>query len=183
MSVTIHCPHCGATGNAPDHILGQSVRCSKCKQSFVAGGEKEQEEERPDESEESSEESPADQFGDIDDMPSPPKRSSSRSRPSRSGGAPSAFGDVLMFRTMVAPWVIMVVFWLGVIGMVFTGLGMMISSFFTGNVLYIIGGIFGGILTIVFGIIWVRLLAELALIQFRIYERLKEISEASKPKP
>ena len=44
MSVTIHCPHCGATGNAPDHILGQSVRCSKCKKQFVAGGEEEHEE-------------------------------------------------------------------------------------------------------------------------------------------
>ena len=34
----ITCTHCGATGNAPDQILGQQVRCSKRKQSFVAGG-------------------------------------------------------------------------------------------------------------------------------------------------
>src|SRR2546421_218789 len=38
MAVTITCPHCGAAGNAPDHIIGQTVRCSKCKQSFIAGG-------------------------------------------------------------------------------------------------------------------------------------------------
>src|SRR4051794_11990811 len=138
MSVTIHCPHCGAAGNAPDHILGQSVRCSKCKQSFVAGGEEPQEDsDVPDES--------ADQFGDIDDMPAPPRRSGGKSRAARSGGG-GGFGDVLMFRTMVAPWIILVVFWLGIVSVVLSAFGLIIGSFFSGSVLTIILCLFGGLL-------------------------------------
>src|SRR5258708_29884112 len=110
MSVTIHCPHCGARGNAPDHILGQSVRCSKCKKEFTAGGEADEWDEVPDE--------PADDFDDMDDAPPPPRRrggSGGRSRSSGGGGGGGGFGDFAAFRALVAPRFIVLIFWVAIV--------------------------------------------------------------------
>jgi Domain of unknown function (DUF4282) len=175
MSVTIHCPHCGATGNAPDHIIGQSVRCSKCKQSFVAGGGEGQDED------ELPEESGDGQFGDIDDMPEPPKRGKGRSR-SSSGGGGSSMGDVLMFRTFLSPILVIILYWLGVVGSVGYGLMFMLLLGMSGNVMLVLTGIFGGVLMIVIGLIVVRVGCEAIMVQFRIHEQLKQLNETMKPK-
>ena len=82
MAVTIHCPHCGAAGNAPEHILGQSVRCSKCKQQFVAGGELEQAD--------IPQEEPGDDFDDEGYAEQPRRRPSNRRR-SSGDGSPLGF--------------------------------------------------------------------------------------------
>ncbi len=36
MSVQIRCPKCHKTGNAPDHLVGQTVRCKQCGHGFTA---------------------------------------------------------------------------------------------------------------------------------------------------
>jgi hypothetical protein len=170
MSVTIHCPHCGATGNAPDHILGQSVRCSKCKKQFVAGGDEEEQEETP-------EEEPADDFGDMDDD-APPRKAKARSGGGGGGdGGGGGFGDVLMFRKMIGPVLIVIAFWLGVATVVIFGLMTMLSGFMSGSAMFILLGLFGGLISIVIGLFFVRLMCEMMLVQFRIYEVLKELKK------
>jgi hypothetical protein len=164
MSVTIHCPHCGAAGNAPDHIIGQSVRCSKCKQSFVAGGEDEPED-APDERDESEEDF---------DVPPPPRKGKARARSGGGGGGESGFGDILMFRTLVGPTIVVIVFWLAVVGMILGTLGMIGMSFMFGAMAGL-GALVAGVFQIIIGIPMIRLFCELMLVQFRIYEKLKEM--------
>ena len=173
MSVTIHCPHCGATGNAPDHILGQSVRCSKCKKQFVAGGEDEHDEGI-------QEEAPADDFDDMDDdAPPPPRRrggGGGRSRSSGGGGGGGGFGEFATFRTLVAPRVIVILFWVIIAFLILGILGAIVVSFFGGAM----NGIVMLILAPIFGILYflfIRIGFEMMIIQFRIYEALKDLKK------
>lgn len=36
MPIPVTCPHCGKTGRAPDHASGGTVRCTRCKSTFLA---------------------------------------------------------------------------------------------------------------------------------------------------
>jgi Domain of unknown function (DUF4282) len=172
MSVTIHCPHCGATGNAPDHILGQSVRCSKCKKQFVAGGEEESEE-----SDEAPEQQPADDFDDMDDAPAPKRRGRVRTGGGGGGGGGGTwFVDFATFRMLIAPNVLVILYWVVVAVFVLFDLGGVALSFTQGAV----GGIVAFVLTlIIFPLqcLIARIGFELMLIQFRIYDVLKEMKK------
>jgi hypothetical protein len=101
-----------------------------------------------------------------------------RSRgPARKGGY---WGDVLMFRRMIAPWVIMVMFWIGVIGTIIGGLvfGVMgILAMVRVNALAGLGMIFGALIGVPLWILAIRLYAELAMVLFRISETLTDIRE------
>lgn len=35
MPIAVACPHCGATGSAPDNFANRQVKCSKCKKPFT----------------------------------------------------------------------------------------------------------------------------------------------------
>jgi hypothetical protein len=100
-------------------------------------------------------------------------RSSRRSRRSGGGG----FGEILAFRKMVGPLIVMVLFWILVAGSCLMGLfqiyiGVRLMS------LSAMGGLltlFGGLLSIPLGILAARLYCELMIVLFRIYERLVEV--------
>jgi hypothetical protein len=172
MSVTIHCPHCGATGNAPDHILGQSVRCSKCKKQFVAGGEEE-----PEQSEEIPEEEPADNFDDMDDAP-PPSRSRGRApaRRTSGGGGGGAFAEFATFRMLVAPRIIVILFWVAVAVFLLFALASIVMAFFVG-VVYGLTMLIAVPIGTILQVIVLRIVFEMMMIQFRIYEALKDLKK------
>jgi hypothetical protein len=172
MSVTIHCPHCGATGNAPDHIIGQSVRCSKCKKQFVAGGEEESE---------IPEEEPVDDFDDMDDdAPPPSRRRGGRSRSGGGGGGGSGFADFATFRVLVAPRFIVIVFWVLVALYFLLSLVAIAGSLLTGQVIPILIGLILVPLSFLLGCLFLRLGMEAMIVQFRIYEVLKEMNSKTK---
>lgn len=95
--------------------------------------------------------------------------------PAAAGG----MGDLLMFRRMIAPWIIMVLFWLGILGVVLSGLGMLISGvFFLGHSAMMgLGMMLGGLLFIPIGFLYVRLLSEISIVLFRIHETLADLRE------
>ena len=74
------------------------------------------------------------------------------------------WGDFLSFRKMITPVIIQVVFWLGVVGCVLTGLGALLG----GQGLYGLG-------LIVIGPIVVRIECELLILLFRMHDALQEI--------
>ena len=167
MSVTIHCPHCGATGNAPDHILGQSVRCSKCKKQFVAGGEEE----------EAPEEEPADSFDDMDeDSPAPPPKRKGKARSGGGGGGGSWFVNFATFRTLIAPKIIVILYWVFVAFIILGGLAAIGLSFTQGALSGIIT-FFVMLIVIPLECLFARIFFELALLPFRIHETLKELKK------
>src|SRR5262245_9758820 len=182
----ITCTHCGATGNAPDAILGQQVRCSKCKQSFVAGGSPpaplssigdgapSDASDPPLEDEgfptnddiartsRSRRGSRRDEDDDDDDMPRRPIRK-------RSGG--SGLGDFLMFRRMAAPYLIMILFWIGIVATFVGGLAAIGIGLSRGDGASIVGGV----VILVLGPLAVRLWSEVVIVVFRINETLTDI--------
>jgi uncharacterized paraquat-inducible protein A len=173
MAVTITCPHCGAAGNAPDHIIGQTVRCSKCKQSFVAGGAPSPGAPPPvpvtagppSVVEEYDEEPPVRRGSsrrDDDDYDDVPRR-----RPVRSGAAPLL--DFLLFRRMIAPYFVMGLWYLSIVVYLVVGLFTMV---FSGQGIM---GVLIGMLMMLFGPVLSRLTAELLLVIFRINETLTDI--------
>ncbi len=82
--------------------------------------------------------------------------------------APSPVKDLLTFKKMITPSIIVGIFWLGVLGSVISGFMMMGSSFGAGLVI-----LFGGPLL-------VRLYCELVMLGFRNYDTLREISEQTR---
>jgi hypothetical protein len=74
--------------------------------------------------------------------------------------------ELLNFDTMVTPKFISVFYWLLLLFVLVSGLGVM----FTGSVL-------GGLLAIVIGAIGVRVWCELLIVMFKIHENIKKIAE------
>ena len=113
---------------------------------------------------------------DYDDDDDPPTRSVKKKK--RSSGGSSVI-DFLMFRLMIAPWVFMILFWLGVIGMILGGASLIILA-----VMYAPGvqnKIYGSLLGLgymVLGPIAVRVYSEIAIVFFRIFDTLVDIKRA-----
>lgn len=102
--------------------------------------------------------------------PSPsPSPVSLPTAPSQSGG----FGDVLAFRKMITPTIIQIIFWLGVVACLISGLGTMVSLPFG-------LGVIPGLLILVLGTLGVRIWCELIILAFRIYDTLQEIKNQRK---
>lgn len=71
------------------------------------------------------------------------------------------------FDAMITPFIIKIVFWIGVIGCVIGGIGML----FTGV------GVVNGLLCIFLGPLAVRIYCELMMVIFKILETLKQITQ------
>ena len=78
--------------------------------------------------------------------------------------------DFLRFRKFITPLVIQVLFWLGVIGAVITGLMMMVQG----------GGenVISGLGIIIFGPVVVRIYMEVLIIVFRLYDSVHHLEQA-----
>jgi hypothetical protein len=82
---------------------------------------------------------------------------------STNGCSPGCFGEYLCFKKLIAPVVIQVLFWIGVLAVFCTGLKVLITKDFV-----------AGLLLMIVGPFLVRLVAELLLVWFKIYEALIE---------
>ena len=87
--------------------------------------------------------------------------------------------DFLAFRTMVAPIIIQIIFWVGVAACIILGLGGIFSA--SGPRPGIQIGT--GLLFLVLGPLVVRIYCEILIIFFRINETLTEIKHAMAPRP
>lgn len=175
----ISCTHCGAKGNAPDSVLGQTVRCSKCKQSFVASSDGASSPSAPAlEAESYRDEEPRaparrrdreDAYDDEEDEPvrRKPKRRSIR-------GGDNWFLEFIAFRRFVAPYIIMVAYWLGTFGIIVMGLMAFVGAFRFGGEMAVFL-VFTAMMYIILGPIFVRLYCELLVVAFRVYETLQDI--------
>ena len=87
--------------------------------------------------------------------------------------------SLLTFDQMITPKLITVLYWLGLIGVLFSGIAtIFVSNAYDGvffSVLII------GLAAIIFGGLGVRISCELIILSFNIYGKLKEIAENTKP--
>jgi len=81
--------------------------------------------------------------------------------------------NFLSFEKMITPAIIKVIFWVGVVMSVLSGIGMIItglSSFYGSGM-----NVFTGLLTIIIGPLLARVYCEILMIFFKIHESLKKI--------
>lgn len=78
--------------------------------------------------------------------------------------------DVLFFDRMLTPNIITFVYWLGLIAVVISSLGMM-----TGIGGMEGGGFIQGVITLVVGVVAVRIWCELLIVMFKIHENLRSL--------
>ena len=82
--------------------------------------------------------------------------------------------DFVTFRKMITPVIVQILFWIGVIVFVITGIVMALA----GIVRLSFTGFLNGILMIILVPLGMRIYAELILLAFRIYDRLGEINDS-----
>lgn len=87
--------------------------------------------------------------------------------------------DFLSFRRMVTPWIIKILFWVGlgisVLAGVFVFFGGIIGGITDGDFGTVIGGLIGGPIVILLGVVSVRIYSELLILAFQINETLADI--------
>jgi len=110
--------------------------------------------------------------------PGPAAAQPATSAPGLAAGAasPSGFRDFLAFRRMVTPVIIQVIFWIGVVVCVLTGLTQLAMALNFGS----IAGFLMALGTLIIGPIMVRVYCELLILLFRIYDTLQEIKNQRK---
>lgn len=190
MAVTITCPHCGAAGNAPEGVLGQNVRCSKCKSSFVATAAPALADfgavvaSAPSPIPTSSPPAPIPAVALPDDDPRDRDRERQRERSDAFADAPSVSRpnpviDFLLFRRMVAPILIMLLFWAGTTLTVLACLAGIAVGLVRNQFLEAAVSFFGLFL----GPLCVRVVCEVFIVIFRINETLTDIRNRLERQP
>lgn len=105
-----------------------------------------------------------------DEFDSPPQR-----KPKKRGGEKSLVKDFLFFREFIAPIIVKVIFILSLIGIVLSGLIILVIGVIGQN----IGAILGSLVYLVIGVplnmLISRIMCELILLGFAAYDRLGEI--------
>ncbi|HBO38432.1 MAG TPA: hypothetical protein DD638_07190 [Pasteurellaceae bacterium] len=78
------------------------------------------------------------------------------------------FKELFLFNKLVTPKIIVVIYWVSLVAVVLSGLGMMFGSY--------PGAIIQGLLIIVLGSLFARIWCELSLIFFKINENLEKLN-------
>ncbi len=182
MPTTITCPECAAKIRAPDNIMGRQVNCPKCSARFTAAPA------APPPPSQPPAQAAEDPFAQLDagepatGEPETPSGGLVDSRSVAAYSRQNPFLDFLLFRKMIAPIVIQILFWLGVIFLVLSGIiagataiGLMIDG--RAPVSYVGGQLFMAVVTLfVMPLAW-RVYCEVLILFFRIHETVKEIKE------
>ena len=79
--------------------------------------------------------------------------------------------DLLYFDSMITPKIFTIIYWIMLVGVVITGLGLMFSG--TG-----ITGVISGLLVIGLGALLARIYCELMIVLFKIHENLKKVADS-----
>src|SRR5579884_2895819 len=150
MPITFACPNpdCGKRYTVPDDAAGRRTTCTACgmKMQVPAAAKgpppDDEFEERPP-LRRRSERDRDDFDDDLGDAPRPLARARG-DKPSRGG-----FMDFVLFKFLIAPRILILLYWVLVVLIILGGLGFMVISFFSGDFVRILIGIFGGLLIMI----------------------------------
>lgn len=185
MPINVICPNAGCQKRftVPDNAAGKSATCTNCGTKIAIpaeGGEFEEpapakkrpkadfdtDDDRDDEPKSRKKGRKGRDDDDFDDAP--PVR---RRAPSVPGENP--FVDFLMFRRMITPWIVMILYWVSVVLYIFGGLFSMIFGGGFASVLY-------GMALMFLGPFVSRIFCETIILAFRINETLTDIRNNTK---
>jgi hypothetical protein len=179
MSIVIACPICTQKVRVPETVLGKNIKCPQCKNSFLA-----QDPDAPPTKPQmeqgfanAAEATPQSAFSTLDEI-----EEDAEPQPGRSAGG---FIDYLLFRRMVTPVIIVVLFYLGILLQLAGALYLFVMGIVTiasgtrvVGLLTVLASIVG---TIVGMIVW-RIFCEVLITMFRILDNVREINEQTKQK-
>lgn len=208
MPILLYCPDCSAKIRAPEQVLGRQVRCPKCDAEFTAASDGaggaappgtdaypvSQPAAPPREEPVSPPPSPLQELRAESTAPAAPPPEPAPAKepeaprepalaPAEAGPPGNPVVDFLLFRTMIAPLIIQIVFWVGVLSCVLAGfvfLVIAIGEIINGR--QVMDGVvraFAALAVILVGPLVVRIYCELLILFFRIYDTLREILAAA----
>jgi predicted Zn finger-like uncharacterized protein len=170
-----NCPHCGQlyrlTGEQMLRYAGRTSNCRKCNRAFTFPADE-------------AALSPASPPGKGEEAAALPMIEYGRRAPILSS---LRWGDLLMFRQMIAPWAIIVVFWLGVVGILGTGGLALWAAFhvpagarwtgsgFAYQTEFSLPAFLWAVGQIILGPILWRICCEVLIVIFRIHETLRDM--------
>ncbi len=187
MPITFMCPNpdCGKSYTVPDEAAGRKTTCTRCGMRLQVPAASKGPPPPPDHDE--IEERPrsrrrADDYDDADIDVEAEDGARSVARRGRglvtSGGG---FMDFVLFKFLIAPRILIVLYWVLVGLCILGGLGFMLMSLLSGQVASILVGILGGLLIMIVYPVFLRISFEFALVVFRIYDTLQEIRDNTTP--
>ncbi len=97
-----------------------------------------------------------------------------RKKAKKGGGFVS---DFLFFREFIAPWVVKILFWIGVLLLIVAAFVVFAASLISGNTQNILISLVGIVVLLPIYMLLLRVYAELILLGFAIYDRLGEIRD------
>lgn len=187
MALTINCPHCQAKVRAPETLIGKKVKCPTCKEQFTVDADAA---ESPaaapppepltfkQEAYTESKPTPPDDADDDDDDDADQEEVKRPKKKARASGG--GFADFLLFRTMITPFAVQVVYFLATAAVILFGLAQMafglIGVISSGSMTPLLL-IPLGLLYMVIGVVLVRIYCEILILFFRMYDVAKEIKE------
>ena len=172
MPETLTCPQCNCQLRVPDQLLGKKIKCPSCGVNFTAsaaGGARAATEEP---------EGALDEEGEEETTSPSSGRPLQRKRFRRAGSKSSLLVDFLVFRKMITPIIIQIIFWMAVafsliFGLVSILMVLVASPHVDG--LITLGGLFGSVLWMIVGPVIARVYCEILILFFRMNDTLTEI--------
>jgi hypothetical protein len=174
MSVVVACPTCQAKLRAPEDLLGRPVRCSQCKRAFTPAPAA------------AAAEGPAALAGAAPDLAPPPRPEilpevAPAARPPRAAMPAGDVREFLLFRRMVAPSLIVVLFYVGAVLQLLAGVVAFVAGFVSlfdrrggpAGLAVMAGAVIATPLAI---LLW-RVYCEVLIVLFRILEQLQTLNE------
>lgn len=98
-----------------------------------------------------------------------------RRKEKRGGGG--FISDFLSFREFIAPWVVKVLFWIAIVGLLLGAALFFIYALISGKVETILAAMAGIVIFVPIYMLLIRVYAELILLGFAIYDRLGEVRD------
>ena len=157
--LNVNCPSCGKKLQIPENAVGRAVQCPACQHKFTVAGQGEQQEIPLAHSTPSPHQIPPQQ--------SPPT-------PDMTGNQGNTWRDFLLFKKMITPVIIMILFWVGVAICIISSIAMMAK----GNGVQAVMGF----MVLVLGPVMVRIYCEILILFFRMNATLTDIHTTLKEK-
>ena len=181
------CPSCGAVYSVSPAHVGRRISCKKCSVPLVvteAGIELVEgspfegffEAARESTTTPASGTPPVATKAPSGEQPLPPTPTATREATEIRRGGGNSLVDFLLFRSMIVPYLIQILFWLGVAVCVLTGILTMLSAFVVEGRSKVVP-VLTGLAWLIAGPVGVRIYCELLMVLFRIYDTLRDIRD------
>jgi predicted Zn finger-like uncharacterized protein len=98
-------------------------------------------------------------------------------RKAKKTGGKNFVSDFLFFREFIAPWVVKILFWIALVGLLLGSVVVFIGALVSGKVEIILATMAGIVILVPVYMLLIRIWAELILLGFAVYDRLGEIRD------